>query len=331
MADHEGHVSITRVVDMLNLGRRAIRRVPSNDDFTLNPAALEAMIAEDSERGDIPFCVVAQVGAINTGAVDPLQAIADICAAHDIWFHADGASGAFGSVLAEKESLYRGLEQADSLTLDPHKWLFIPYECGCVLVRDPEKLRRAYSMSAPYLRGTLPTEYKGLDYFEYGPQMSRGFRALKVWMSLKHYGVDGYRKLLTQGVRCAERLDDLVRASEAFEALHEPNLFIYSFRYAPADYRASAQSAGSANEDVDAYLDRLNQRIADEIQASGFAFIMTSTVRGRTVLRLSICSHRTTLADIEAVFGKLSEIGAALDEKEAEGLLGAGTQPRSED
>lgn len=321
MADHEGHVSITRVADMLNLGRSAVRRVPSRDNFTMDPAALAAMVEEDSERGDIPFCVVAQVGAINTGAVDPLEEIADVCAAHDIWFHADGASGAFGRMLAEKEPLYRGLERADSVTLDPHKWLFIPYECGCVLVRDPDKLRRAFSMSAPYLRGTLPTEYRGLDYYEHGPQMSRGFRALKVWMTLKHYGVDGYRKLLAQGVRCAERLDELVRASEEFEALHEPNLFIYSFRYAPAHYREAAadgaDGAGNAGRAVEAHLDRLNQRIADEIQASGFAFIMTSTVHGRTVLRLSICSHRTTLADIEAVFEKVSEIGAALEEEEA--------------
>lgn len=323
MADHEGHVSITRVADMLNLGRNAVRLVPSRDDFTLDPAALEAMIVQDKAQGDIPFCVVAQVGAINTGGVDPLEAIADICAAHDIWLHADGANGAVGRILAEKESLYRGLERVDSLTLDPHKWLFIPYECGCVLVRDPEKLRRAFSMSAPYLRGTLPTDYTGLDYFEYGPQMSRGFRALKVWMTLKHYGVDGYRKLLAQGVRCAERLDALVRASEDFEALHEPNLFIYSFRYAPARLRAAAAASDDGAQEVDAYLDRLNQRIADAIQASGFAFIMTSAVRGRTVLRLSICSHRTTLADMEDVFAKLSEFGAALEADEATAVRGA--------
>lgn len=312
MADHEGHVSIARVADMLNLGRSAVRRVPSRDDFTMEPAALEAMVAQDKARGDVPFCVVAQVGSINTGVVDPLEEIADICAAHDLWFHADGACGAFGRLLADKAPQYSGLERADSVTLDPHKWLFIPYECGCVLVRDPEKQRRAFSMSAPYLRGTLPTEYTGLDYFERGPQMSRGFRALKVWMTLKHYGVEGYRKLLAQGVRCAERLDELVRTSDHFETLHEPNLFIYSFRYVPARY----QTAQNTDEAVDAYLDRLNQRIADEVRASGVAFIMTSQVHGRTVLRLSICSHRTTLADIESVFETLLDIGTMLDKEE---------------
>lgn len=317
MADHEGHVSITRVADMLNLGRDAVRRVASRDDFTMDPAALEAMIAQDKAQGEIPFCVVAQVGSINTGAIDPLDAIADICARHGLWFHADGACGAVGSMLPEKAHQYNGLERADSVTLDPHKWLFMPYECGGVLVRDPEKLRRAFSMSAPYLQGTLPSEYTGLDYFEYGPQMSRGFRALKVWMTLKHYGVDGYRQLLAQGVRCAERLDELVRASADFEAMHEPNLFIYSFRYVPRRLRTAAIGYGSGHDvqAIDAYLDWLNQCIADEIQVSGLAFVMTSTVCGHTVLRLSICSHRTTLGDIETVFNKLSQLGAKLDKE----------------
>ena len=320
MADHEGHSSVVRVADMLNLGREAIRRVPSKDDFTIDVDALERILDDDTARGDLPFCVVAQVGSINVGAVDPLQDIARVCAAHKVWFHADGACGAVGAILPEKRPLFRGLDKADSVTLDPHKWLYIPYECGCVLVRDPEKLRRAFSMTAPYLRGTLPTEYTGLDYLEYGPQMSRGFRALKVWMTLKHYGVDGYRRSLSQNVRCAEHLDWLVRASRDFEALHAPTLFIYSFRYAPEDLRSAAARSGKDRAAIDAYLDRLNQRIADEIQLTGVAFVMTTSVRHRTVLRFSICSHRTTLKDIEVVFQKLRELGERLDHQERAGL-----------
>jgi len=316
MADHEGHSSIVRVADMLNLGRDAIRRVPSTDDFTMDAGALERMLDEDAARGDTPFCVVAQVGSINVGAVDPLEDLARVCAERGLWFHADGACGAVGAMLPEKRALFQGLEKADSITLDPHKWLYIPYECGCVLVRDPEKLRRAFSITAPYLRGTLPTEHTGLDYLEYGPQMSRGFRALKVWMSLKHYGVEGYRKLLGQNVRCAEHLDRLVRASADFEALHRPTLFIYSFRYAPEDLRSAATRATEYRAAIDAYLDTLNQRIADELQLTGMAFVMTTSVRHRTVLRFSICSHRTTLADIEVVFEKLRELGAKLDRQE---------------
>ena len=316
MADHEGHISIERVADLLNLGRRAVRRVPSRKDFTIDPEALETMIRADRARGDHPFCVVAQVGSINTGAIDPLEEIADICERNELWFHADGACGAVGAMLPEKKEMYKGLDRADSVTLDPHKWLFIPYECGCLLVREPEKLRRAFSLSASYLRGTLPTEYTGLDYFEYGPQMSRGFRALKVWMTLRHYGVEGYRKLLRQGIRCAERLDERVRASDEFERLHEPNLYIYSFRYAPLEDRELAQRSELDRERVDARLDHLNQCIADEIQASGIAFIMTTRICGRTVLRVSICSHRTTLADIDAVFDALTQIGREISGEE---------------
>ena len=312
MADHEGHISIERVADLLNLGRRAVRRVPSRKDFTIDPEALETMIRADRARGDHPFCVVAQVGSINTGAIDPLEEIAAICERYGLWFHADGACGAVGAILPEKKAQYKGLDRADSVTLDPHKWLFIPYECGCLLVREPEKLHRAFSLSAGYLRGTLPTEYTGLNYMEYGPEMSRGSRSIKVWMTLRHYGVEGYRKLLRQGIQCAERLDERVRASDEFERLHEPNLYIYSFRYAPLEDRESAQRSEQGQERIDARLDRLNQRIADEIQARGIAFIMTTKIRGRTVLRMSICSHRTTPADIDAVFDALARIGREL-------------------
>ncbi len=309
MADHEGHVSIKRVADLLNLGRSAVRRVPSRADFTMDPEALQRMIAQDKVQGDHPFCVVAQVGSINVGAIDPLEAIADVCEENRMWFHADGACGAVGAVLPEKRELYAGLERADSVTLDPHKWLFLPYECGCLLVQDPEKLRRSFSMTAPYLRGTLPTEYTGQDYFEYGPQMSRGFRALKVWMTLKHYGVEGYRRLLSQGVRCAEHLDHRVQASKDFERLHAPTLYIYSFSYAPQELQEQANGSRAEQERVESALDWMNQRIADEIQARGTAFIMTSRVHGRTVLRMSICSHRTTLEHIDTVFDALAEIG----------------------
>jgi aromatic-L-amino-acid/L-tryptophan decarboxylase len=169
-------------------------------------------------------------------------------------------------------------------------------------------------MTAPYLRGTVPTKYTGLDYLEYGPQMSRGFHALKVWMTMKHYGVDGYRKLLRQNIRCAQRLHELVGHSSDFEVLHSPTLFIYSFRYAPA-YQREAENNPASRTENEERLDLLNQRIADEIQASGVAFVMTSSVRGRTVLRFSICSHRTTLADIERVFDHLQGVARELDDR----------------
>jgi len=307
-SDHEGHVSLVRAVDLMNLGRDALRRVPSRDDFTMDVGALRRTLDQDLERGDVPFCVVAQVGSINVGAIDPLEAIADVCAEYGLWFHADGACGAVGAMLPEKRPLYAGLERADSITLDPHKWLYVPYECGCVLIRDPERQRRAFSMNASYLRGILPDAHLGLDFYENGPQMSRGFRALKLWMTLKHYGAEGYRRLLRQNVRCAEHLDALVRADPDFEPLHRPTINIYSFRFRPA--RLQAEPDGAAD-----YLDRLNQRVADAIQLGGLAFVMTTQVHGRTALRLAICSHRTTLADIERTFDELKRLGCQFDEE----------------
>jgi glutamate/tyrosine decarboxylase-like PLP-dependent enzyme len=307
MSDHEGHISIVRAVDMLNLGRNCIRRVPSNADLTLNASALQEMINEDLKAGKIPFCIVAQVGSINVGVIDPLEEIARICSEKGIWFHADGACGAVGAMLPEKSTLYKGLEKADSVTLDPHKWLYIPYECGCLLVKNAEMLRRTFSIAAPYLQGTLPNDYNGLDYFEYGPQMSRGFNALKIWMTIKHYGKEGYQKLLRQNIACASYLNRLVKSSDDFISIHDPQLFIYSFRFFPTLLRGK-----TPDPRLDAYLDRINQRIADTIMATGFAFIMTSRIRSQVVIRLSICSHRTTLADIENVFTKLQEIGRKL-------------------
>jgi aromatic-L-amino-acid/L-tryptophan decarboxylase len=312
MSDHEGHISIIRVVDLLNLGRESVRLVKSRGDFSMDTGDLERSIDEDISNGDFPLCVVAQVGSINVGVIDPLEEISRICKQRNIWFHADGACGAVGALLPEKRSQYKGLELADSVTLDPHKWLYIPYDCGCVLIRDAEKLRRAFSLQAPYLRGTLPSEYTGLYYLDYGPEMSRGFRALKVWMSLKHLGAEGYRKLLSQNVQCVEYLDMLVRNDKDFEALHKPNLIMYCMRYAPLIIK---EKYGSNINGLDKYLDMLNQQIVDEIQLSGAAFIMTSKVLGKVIIRFSVCSHRTTLEDIEIVFLKLKEIGELLIRK----------------
>lgn len=278
----------------------------------MDTANLRQLIEEDLARGDSPLCVVAQVGSINVGIIDPLNEIAAVCKKYNVWFHADGACGAVGSMLPEKKAQYKGLELADSVTLDPHKWLYIPYDCGCVLVRDAAKMKRAFSLQAPYLQGSLSTEYTGLNYLDYGPEMSRCFRALKVWMSLKHLGVEGYRTLLRQNIQCVEHLHSLVGADADFETLHKPNLLMYCFRYSPQSLQRKYKNDPEKHK---ANLDVLNQQICDEIQASGKAFIMTSRIKGDIVIRFSICSHRTTLQDIDTVFGALKEIGNSLQSR----------------
>ncbi len=316
ISDHEGHVSVTRIADLLNLGKGAVRLVPSKEDFTMDVESLQWMLNKDRARGDIPFCVIGQAGSINVGAVDPLGEIARVCSENNIWFHVDGAIGAVGAILPEKRHLYAGLERADSVTLDPHKWLYVPYECGSLLVKDANVLKQAFDMQAGYLQGIIPTEYSGIDYLEYGPQMSRGFNALKLWMSLKYYGVGGYRRMLSRNVRCAEYLDNRVEQSSCFEKLHEPTLHIYSFRFVPEDLQNGRGDSELQERAINAYLDRLNQQIADAIRAEGTAFIMTTRLRERTVLRMSICSHRTGEADVDRVFNKLLEFGQAIDKSQ---------------
>ena len=298
MSDHEGHISVTRVADMLNLGRESVRLVPSRADFTIDPDALDRMIAMDRARGDLPFCVVAQLGSVNVGAVDPIDTLADVCEKHGLWLHGDGAIGLLAAALPETASRFRGLARADSVSFDAHKWLGVPNDCGVLLVRHAERLRRAFSITAPYLRDTNDGE---VDFLEYGPQMSRGFRALKVWMVLRFFGAAGVRSLIAKNIALAHRLHALVRDHPDFEVLHDPVLSIYSFRFVPHQLEPEDES-----------IDQLNSDIAEEIQRSGLALLMTTRIYGRIALRMSICSHRTVEEDIDATFEAIAATGRRL-------------------
>ena len=302
MADHETHVSFVRAVALLGLGVAALRKVPSHADFTIDIAALERMLDDDTANGMTPFCIVGHVGSINVGAIDDLDALADVAARRNLWFHADGACGALGAMLPEMSQAFHGLVRADSVSFDAHKWLGVPYEAGCLLVREPETMRATIALTASYLLPSATSEYSGLNYFDYGPQLSRGWRALKVWMSLRHYGAEGYRTFFRQTIACAKHLHALVLASDDFEAVQpEPELYLYSFRWAPPSLRGN-----------DARLDELNQRLTDELQSRRIAFAMTTRIHDRVTQRLSICSHRTTIADIDATFAAMREIGQEL-------------------
>ncbi|MGQ0720443.1 MAG: pyridoxal phosphate-dependent decarboxylase family protein [Candidatus Eiseniibacteriota bacterium] len=308
MTDHEGHVSVTRVADLMNLGRKTVCRVPSRSDFTMDVGALDRMLAEDRAKGDLPFCVVAQLGSVNVGAVDPLGAIADVCRKHGVWLHGDGACGLLAAGAPQTKALFAGIERADSLSFDPHKWLGVPYDSGVVLVREAERLRRAFSITAPYLRGMDDRdESAGVDFLEYGPEMSRGFRALKLWMTLRAFGARGLREAFARSCALTRRLHDLVRADPDFEVLHEPVLYLYSFRFVPRALAARRDDADTA-----AKLDELNQGIADAVQRSGTALIMTTRIHGRVTLRMSICSQRTKAKDIDASFRAVAETGRRL-------------------
>lgn len=315
---HEHHSSVERVASMIGVGTDSIRYVQCDDEFRMRPAALEDAIEADLAAGHSPFCVVGQVGSINVGAVDPLSDLADVCDDYDLWFHADGACGAVGACLPEKAGLYEGLDRADSVTLDPHKWLSVPYACGCVLFRDENVQIRSFAMDANYLDKTADDAYHGLYYSSMGPELSRPFRALKVWMSLKHRGLEGYREQFRRTIRCAERLHELVGAADDFEELHRPTLFIYSFRYVPPDLAEGATEHDRIGFHRAAYLDWLNQRITDDLRRTGEAFLTTTKVDGRTVLRMSVCSHRTTTEDVERTVDLLRGFGERTDRNERE-------------
>jgi glutamate/tyrosine decarboxylase-like PLP-dependent enzyme len=306
LADHEGHVSVTRVADLMNLGREAVRRVPSRDDWTLDPAALDRMLAADRARGDLPLAVVAQLGSVNVGAVDPLDELAEVCARHGVWLHGDGACGLWLAGVPETAQLFRGLERLDSVSVDAHKLLGVPADCGIVLVREAARLRRAFALAAPYL-GEEADAADSLDYMEQGPQMSRGFRALKVWMTMRRLGAAGLRRQFAHQVALAHHLHRLVADHPDFEVLHEPRLFLYCCRFFP-----HALAGRRGEPALEARVDSLNREIAEQLERSGLALVMTSRLGGRVVLRFSICSHRTRTSDLDLVFDAIARIGRGL-------------------
>jgi glutamate/tyrosine decarboxylase-like PLP-dependent enzyme len=300
MADHETHISLTKALDLLGLGRSALRKVPSREDFTIDVAALERMLDDDIATGMTPFCIVGHCGSINVGAFDPFAELARVARARGLWLHLDGACGALGAILPELRDAYRGIELADSISFDAHKWMGVPYECGCILVRDAAAMKRAFAVTASYLAEGNDDALERYDFFDRGPQMSRGFRALKVWMSLRYYGAEGYRTFFRRTIDNARHAHRLVSASSEWEVVQpEPQLYIYSFRYVGPGGRTRTPEE----------LDRLNAAIADEMKRRQIALVMTTRIHGRLTQRLSIANHRTTRTDIEAVIEAMAAIG----------------------
>jgi glutamate/tyrosine decarboxylase-like PLP-dependent enzyme len=269
----------------------------------MDVAALEQQIVTDRNNGGVPFLVVGTAGSVGTGVVDPLQEIAAVCRRHDIWFHVDGAYGAFAARVPGAPEGLRALSDADSVAVDPHKWLYAPVEAGCALVRRPDDLLRAFSYHPSYYH----FDHEVTNYFEYGPQNSRGFRALKVWLALRHVGSSGYLEMIGDDMRLARRLHALVQEHSEFEAMTQ-HLSITTFRYVPRDLRSTAPTA-----ETEAYLQRLNQELLTRIERSGDAFLSTATVNGRFALRACIVNFRTSLADIEALLPLLARLGRDAD------------------
>jgi len=298
-ASTETHTWVQKAMDLFGHGTNAIRWIPVDAEQRMDVGALQAQIDKDRAAGHMPFLVVGTAGTVSTGAVDPLAKLATVCRTSDLWFHVDGAYGAFAAQLPDAPDGLRALTEADSVAVDPHKWLYTPLEAGCALVRKTSDLLRAFSYHPSYYH----LDETAINYFEHGPQNSRGFRALKVWLGLRQVGRAGALQMIADDMRLSRYLDTLVREHPEFEALSQ-QLSISTFRYVPLELRQQVWSA-----EVERRLDEINQEILSRVETSGELFLSNATVNGKFALRACIVNFRTTLADIDALPPLVARIG----------------------
>ncbi|MCC7209324.1 MAG: aminotransferase class V-fold PLP-dependent enzyme [Anaerolineae bacterium] len=287
----QGHSCIEKAVEILGLGHDNLRKIPVDADFRMDLRALQAQIEADRRAGLRPACVAASAGTVNSGAVDPLAEIADLCAREGLWFHVDGAYGAPGVLAESARAHFAGMDRADSLALDPHKWLYVPIECGCAFVRDAGLMRDTFSLVPPYLR-----DDRILPWFsEFGPQQTRGFRALKLWLTMQQVGLDGYRALIEHDIQMAKALQAKIRARPDFALVAAGPLSVTCFRFAPPD--------GLDAEHVDA----LNRDLLALVQREGRVFLTSAELNGRFVLRACIVNFRTCEDDLDVLLDTLAD------------------------
>jgi len=298
----EGHSSIRKAAELLGLGAASLRTIPVDANFRMDVDALRHVIEQDRAAGRRPFCVAASAGTVGTGAVDPLDRLADLCEEEGLWLHVDGALGAVGVLDPTAAPAFAGLDRAHSLTVDPHKWLSVPVECGAALVRDGTLLRETFSLVPPYLRTEEGKGFGGLPWYaEYGFQQTRGFRALKLWSTLLLAGRDGLARHIVQCNALARRLGTLIEESEDLELLAPIELSVVCFRFAPAALR-----------DDPPRLDALNKTIMEEVQAGGQAFLTQTTLREQFSLRACVVHYATTEADLRVLLDAVRRAGARL-------------------
>lgn len=302
-SSNETHTWIQKAADLSGFGTASIRWIETDKRLRMDVSALRRQIEADAAEGDVPCLVVGTAGSVSTGAVDPLPEIGALCREYRVWFHVDGAYGGFAASVPEAPDDLRGLSQADSVAVDPHKWLYAPLEAGCALVKDPEMLRAAFAYHPPYYH----FNERATNYLDYGPQNSRGFRALKVWLALKQVGANGYRNMIADDIRLSQAMAQAVSCHPELEPVTQ-DLSITTFRYVPRDLRASLRDA-----QTESYLDALNRELLDRLQRGGETFVSNAVVGGRYVLRACIVNFHTTRADVQAVPGIVARIGRVAD------------------
>jgi aromatic-L-amino-acid/L-tryptophan decarboxylase len=300
----ETHTWIQKAADLSGLGTDAVRWVAVDGDRRLDVDALAGRVAADRAAGLLPFLVVGTAGSVSTGAVDPLHEIAALCRTESLWFHVDGAYGAPAVLVRDAPAELRAMGDADSIAVDPHKWLYAPLEAGCALVRDAARLRGAFSYTPAYYHFDSGDAAPPPNYYEHGPQNSRAFRALKVWMTLQQVGRDGYEAMIAEDIRLSKVLYDLCASHPELDAATQ-GLSITTFRYVPSGIDRN----DSAPTDR---LNRLNQQILDRLIQSGRAYVSNAVVDGRFLLRSCIVNFRTTEDDLQQLVDAVVEIGRAV-------------------
>lgn len=302
-ASTQTHTWVQKATDLAGIGTDSIRWVPTGEDLRMDLTGLAQLVEADLANGFLPLMVVGTAGSVSTGVVDPLPEIASFCREREIWFHVDGAYGSVATGVPGAPRDLEGLRLADSLALDPHKWLYSPLEAGCALVRNPQWLLNAFSYHPPYYN----FEVDGLNYFDYGMQNSRGFRALKVWLGLQQVGRQGVHQMIAEDIAVAETLFREVQAHPEFEA-GTRELSITTFRYVPTRLR---QALGTC--ETEGYLNRLNESLLGEIERSGEAFLSQAIVNGKFLLRSCVVNFRTSDADMRALPEIIATLGRNLD------------------
>ncbi len=285
-ASDEVHMSIPKALALLGLGRDNLRLVPSDQNFRMSPLELERAIHEDRRAGKRAVAIVATAGTVNTGAIDPLPRIAEIARGHGLWLHVDGAYGALAAIALPAK--FPGLNQADSLSLDPHKWLYQPLDCGCLLFRDAQIARTAFAYTGEYTRALSQDPVEAFSFFEESLELSRRFRALKLWLSLRYHGLGAFREAMNEDLAHAQRLAGSVDADVRLERMAPVELSAICFRY---------RGEGRREDE----LDRLNRTILKRVIERGRVYISNASIRGKFALRACFVNHRAGDADVDAV------------------------------
>ena len=298
-ASDQVHMSIPKAVALLGLGRHSLRSIPCDDQFRMRTDLLRQAIEDDRQNGKVPVVIVGTAGTVATGSIDPLNELAAIAESCGAWFHVDGAFGALAAIARPVD--FVGMNRADSLSLDPHKWLYQPLDCGCLLYRDRTAAQKTFSYTGDYAKSLLEDPVESFSFFDETLELSRRFRALKLWLSLRFHGLSAFRQQIENDLEMASHLAHLVAEAPDLERMAPVPLSAVCFRFAPASL-----SFGEPE------LDELNVKILNRVQLGGRVYISNATIHGRFALRACIVNHRTTRADVEAVIDEVVRVGHAI-------------------